>query len=155
MAHNIRIYLTIWTISECSLQYHKSDKIELKYSPEQYWTIQDNIGQYWTILGNIGQYWAILDNIGQYLTIFDVIIHYVTIPQVIYPFYQDLTIYTLFVWPNQMPTSNNLRRSFSSFEIATTFYDNTIDDEDMLALLYSLEESFSSLICVLGNWWPA
>ena len=39
----------IWqycTISECSLQYHISDKSELKYSLEQYWAIQDNIGQY-------------------------------------------------------------------------------------------------------------
>ena len=92
-------------------------KIELNLSLEQYWTIQDNIGQYWTTPGNIGQYWAILDNIGQYLTIFKFIIHNVTIPQGIFPFYQDLTIYKLFVWPRYPEPCTRPRTSFRSLKI--------------------------------------
>ena len=46
---------------------------------------------------NIGHFWEILDNIVQYWTESEFIIHYVTIPQVIYPFYQDPTIWKLFV----------------------------------------------------------
>ena len=43
-----------WTISECSLQYHNSDKIQNTHlnNVEQYRTIFDNIGHYFTILGN-------------------------------------------------------------------------------------------------------
>ena len=34
---------------------------------------------------------------------YDFNIHYTSTPQVIYQFYQDLTIYKLFVWPRKIP----------------------------------------------------
>ena len=116
---NIKQWLTIlgyiWQYEQyLNVPYNIISLIRLSWNShlsniEQYRTILGNIEQYWAILDNIGQYWAILENNGQYLTIFDFIIHYVTIPQAIYPFYQDLTKYKLFVWPRQTDRQRQVR----------------------------------------------
>ena len=107
----------------------------------QCWAISDILRKCWIVsfIANLNQsvcfwysqeiftFWPILQNFQWYLTIFvntakswrisDYTIHYVTIPQINYPFYPDLTIYKLFVWPTYLRTYTNNGTSFGSLEI--------------------------------------